>query len=70
MAELDGTVYHRPTAQFRVIPYFPRSALPLPNLDSFLDVDADRLAEMESSIEPDPEADDVEVDVSFSEEED
>jgi hypothetical protein len=47
VCELDGSVLHRPIAAFRVIPYFPRSSITLP--DSFIDIDTKRLREMESS---------------------
>jgi hypothetical protein len=47
VCELDGSVLHRPIAAFRVIPYFARKSIPLP--DSFVDIDTRRLREMESS---------------------
>jgi hypothetical protein len=47
ICELDGTVLHRPIAAFRVIPYFARKSLPLP--EEFLDIDTNRLREMEQS---------------------
>jgi hypothetical protein len=30
VAELDGSVFDRPIAVFRLIPYFPRTAIPIP----------------------------------------
>jgi hypothetical protein len=65
IAELDGTVFHRPIAAFRVIPYFARKALPIPH--DFLDIDTRRLRELENtedvdeddnSPRPQPEDDD------------
>ena len=47
ICELDGTVFHAPIAAFRVIPYFARKSIPLP--DDFLDISTQRLREMESS---------------------
>jgi Integrase zinc binding domain/RNase H-like domain found in reverse transcriptase len=60
VAELDGSVFDRPVAAFRVVPYFARSALVLPALDSLIDISAKRLAEMENSNLVDPEEDDYE----------
>lgn len=47
LSELDGTVLDRPVAAFRVIPYFARSHLDLP--DDLLDVAETRLGEMKNS---------------------
>ncbi|KAF7350636.1 Integrase catalytic domain-containing protein [Mycena sanguinolenta] len=41
LCELDGSVFHRPIAAFRIIPYFARTSLPLPPLDDFLDINTD-----------------------------
>jgi hypothetical protein len=60
IAELDGSVFDRPVAAFRVVPYFARSTLVLPDLGSLLDISAARLAEMENSELVDPEEDDDE----------
>jgi hypothetical protein len=55
LCELDGSVFHRPIAAFRVIPYFARTAIPIPPLDDFLDIDTQRLRELEESTLADPE---------------
>ena len=59
ICELNGSVFDRPVAAFRVIPYFARRSLPLPDLENFLDVPASRLRELEDSIAADPEADEA-----------
>jgi len=59
ICELNGAVFDRPIAAFRVIPYFARRSLPLPDLESFLDISASRLQELEGTITTDPEADDT-----------
>ncbi|KAJ7857810.1 hypothetical protein B0H14DRAFT_3637989 [Mycena olivaceomarginata] len=62
LCELDGSVFHRPIAAFRVIPYFSRTSITLPALDEFLDVDTERLRELEQSTLTDP--DELEFDLS------
>lgn len=47
LCELDGTVLDRPTAAFRVIPYFTRKTIPLPA--SFEDTSPERLRELVAS---------------------
>jgi hypothetical protein len=59
ICELNRSVFDRPIAAFRVIPYFARRSLPLPNLDSFLDVPTDCICELEESMATDPEADET-----------
>jgi hypothetical protein len=59
ICKLNRSVFDRPIAAFRVIPYFARRSLPLPNLDSFLDVPTDRIHELEESMTIDPEADET-----------
>ena len=51
LCELDGAVLHRPIAAFRVIPYLPRKAIPLP--PDLLDVDNTRLRSLEETDEMD-----------------
>jgi hypothetical protein len=70
IAELDGSVFDRPIAAFRVIPYFARTTIALPPLDELIDISAQRLAQMEDSTLADPEDDDAEaplVDADFAE---
>ena len=55
LAELDGSVFDRPIAAFRVIPYFARTALEIPSLEELIDISAERLAQMEDSESADPE---------------
>ena len=55
IAELDGAVFDRPIAAFRVIPYFARAKLALPPLDELLDISRQRLRELEDSRETDPD---------------
>ena len=57
IAELNGTVFDRPIARFRVIPYLARSHISIPDL-SLLDVPDRRIHEMESSDDDGVESDD------------
>lgn len=66
IAELDGSVFDRPIAAFRVIPYFPRSKIDLPPLDQLLDVSQQRLQQMEDSESADPE-DEIEDEADVTE---
>lgn len=59
VAELDGSVFDRPTAAFRVIPYFARKSIPLPPLDELLDISQQRLREMQASLIEDPDDEDT-----------
>ncbi|KAF9543843.1 hypothetical protein CPC08DRAFT_649770, partial [Agrocybe pediades] len=61
LAELDGSLFDRPIAAFRVIPYSARSSIPLPPLDELLDVSMKRLRQLEESTSTDPENDDEEI---------
>ena len=60
IAELDGSVFDRPVAAFRVIPYFARKALALPPLDTLIDISHLRLTQMENTTAADPEDNDNE----------
>ena len=59
ICKLNGSVFDRPVAAFRVIPSFARRSLPLPDLENFLDVLASHLQELEDSMAADPEADEA-----------
>jgi hypothetical protein len=49
VAELDGSLYDRPIAAFRLIPYFARQHINLPPLENLLDVSIKRLRELEDT---------------------
>ena len=49
VAELDGSLFDRPIAAFRLIPYFARQHINLPPLDRLLDVSMDRLRALEDT---------------------
>ena len=49
LAELDGTLFDRPVAAFRVIPYLARAHIDLPPLDELLDVSIARLHELQNT---------------------
>ena len=59
IAELNGAVFDRPVAAFRVVPYQARKSIELPPLDSLLDISLARLKEMEDSTLIDPEDDEL-----------
>ena len=44
LCKLDGTVLQRPVAAFRLVPYFARTSIYLP--DNFIDIDATWLAQL------------------------
>jgi hypothetical protein len=46
IAELDGSLFHRPITAFRIVPYLPRKSITIP--DDFGDVDTSRIRELES----------------------
>ena len=48
VCELDGSVWDRPVAQFRVLPYKARRSIPLPDLRK-IDISTARLRQMELS---------------------
>jgi len=60
LSELNGSLFDRPIAAFRVIPYFARTSIPLPPLNELLDVSAERLRQLEESNSIDPEEDNEE----------
>jgi hypothetical protein len=47
VAELDGSVFDRPVAAFQLIPYFARTAIPIP--EDLLDVNQQQICKMELS---------------------
>ena len=57
LCELDGSVLHRPVAAFRIIPYFPRKSLKIPN--SILVIDTTRLRELKVTDEIDKDHDET-----------
>jgi hypothetical protein len=58
IAELDGSVFDRPVAAFRVIPYFARTKLDIPPIDDLIDISRSRLTQMEQSDVADPDEED------------
>jgi hypothetical protein len=60
IAELDGSVFDRPVAAFRVIPYIARKSLPLPPLEDLIDISNSRLVELEHTTSADLDDDDAE----------
>jgi hypothetical protein len=57
LAELDGTVLHRPIATFCLLPYFTRESIPLP--PDIIDIDDTRFQEMEHSLDADGDKEDT-----------
>jgi len=55
ICDLDGTLAHAPIAAFRIVPYFAREHLDLPDLEQHIDVSADRLRELEDTTVADPD---------------
>ena len=58
ITELDGSVFDRPVAAFRVIPYFAHTSIAISPLDELLDISRLRLIQMEQSMSEDPEEED------------
>lgn len=58
LAELNGAVFDRPVAQFRVIPYKARQSIPIPDITS-LDISTNRLRDLELSEGADDSLDDI-----------
>jgi hypothetical protein len=61
IAELDGSVFDRPIAAFRVIPYLARTKLDLPPLADLIDISQRRLTEMEDTDAVDPDDDEADA---------
>ncbi len=72
LAELDGSLFDRPTATFRLIPYFYRSKINLFPLEELLDASHQRLEELRNStiVDPDDLFDDIEDEVQNSDDDD
>ena len=64
MAELDGSVFDRPVAAFRVIPYFAQTKLNLPPMEQLLNISQRRLQQLKDleTIDPDEVEDDFQED--------
>ena len=58
IAKLDGSVFDRLVAAFRVIPYFAHTSIMIPPLDELLDISWSCLIQMEQSMLEDPEEED------------
>ncbi|KAI0942786.1 hypothetical protein AcV7_002098 [Taiwanofungus camphoratus] len=65
ICELDGTVLDQPIAAFRVIPYFVRQSIPIP--DNLEDISTERLRELERSNSLSNDDDDIVKDIEESE---
>jgi Integrase zinc binding domain/RNase H-like domain found in reverse transcriptase len=55
ICELDGSVFHRPVAAFRLLPYLARKSIPLP--PNFLDIDSERLEALRKTSDVDEDID-------------
>ena len=51
ICELDGTLAQSPVAAFRVLPYFTRDHIDIPDIEEHIDITVARLREMEDSAE-------------------
>jgi len=71
ICELNGSVFDRPVAAFRVIPYFARTKIAIPDLSDFLDISTERLRDMEraqSNGDDDDDERDVEPEAELEDE--
>jgi len=56
VAELDGSVWHQKIARFRVVPYFAREKIELPDgILEIINCDEDMLRGIEKQVDPDEE---------------
>ena len=55
LAELDGSVFDHPVTAFRVISYFARKKLDIPDLNALLDISTQCLRNMEATDSEDSE---------------
>lgn len=54
VAEMDGALYHKKIAQFRVVPYHARHSITLPdNIAELVDISERTLRELENAVEDD-----------------
>jgi len=54
ICDLDGTLAHVPIATFRIVPYFARENIDLPNLEQHIDVLVAQLRKLEDMTVADP----------------
>ncbi len=47
ICDLDGTLAHTPVAAFRVVPYFTRKSLDIPDIQQHIDMTVAHLQQME-----------------------
>ena len=55
ICNLDGTLAHSPVAAFRIVPYFARDNIDLPDLEQHIDMSAAHLHELENTTTTDPD---------------
>ena len=60
-------MFDRPFAAFRIIPYFARKTLDIPDPETLLDISKERLMEMKNSETTDPNDEDIDTDEAFGE---
>ena len=54
LAEMNGAVWHQKVARFRVVPYFAREKIDIPeNILEIIDCDSETLDRIEDQIDPD-----------------
>ena len=57
VSKLDGSVFDRPIAAFRVIRYFARQHIDIPPLNELIDISTHRLCKLKNSTTADPDDD-------------
>ena len=56
LAEMDGSVWHQKVARFRVVPYYAREKIELPEgIFGIIDCDEETLEQIEEQVDPDEE---------------
>jgi len=69
LCQLDGSVFHRPIAAFRLLPYHAHDSIYLP--DDMMDIDTQKLRELEqSNVEDDIDSVAIEVATEYVEKDD